>query len=389
MNNAPRSNGLDSLRSAAILLVFMYHYAVFFSHAPTFGFWSEIGWTGVDLFFVLSGYLIGNQILSALAHQRAFSLKNFYARRLLRTLPNYWFVLALYFLFPVAMGGKTPPSLWRFLSFTQNIGLHAGTAFSHAWSLCIEEQFYLVLPAVALLLAAYGKSVRAGWILLALAVVVATTARILLWQQYHDDPDGWYTWVYYSSLCRFDELLAGVAVAMLKNFHRGAWERIMAKGNLMLVLGLAATALMFYLFLNYQYVDGAGYGFFLTAVGYPLLAMSFALLVLAALGPGSLLQRMRVPGAGRLARWSYAIYLTHKPLMHVLGKPLADVGVVPDSAVAALLVACASIAAGCLLYLAVETPFMRLRERISPQRKTHPHPKLPPAPGARRRGEGA
>jgi peptidoglycan/LPS O-acetylase OafA/YrhL len=134
--------------------------------------------------------------------------------------------------------------------------------------------------------------------------------------------------------------------------------------------------------LNYQYVDDVGYGFFLTAVGYPLLAMSFALLVLAALGPGSLLQRMRVPGAGRLARWSYAIYLTHKPLMHILAKPLADAGVVPDSAVAAVLVACASIAAGWLLYLAVETPFMRLRERVSPQRKTHPHPKLPPAPGA-------
>src|SRR4051794_30531603 len=143
---AHRADGLDTLRALAIVLVFAYHYMVFVSHALTFGWVSEIGWVGVDLFFVLSGYLIANQIFAGIAQGRELSLKAFYARRFLRTLPNFYVVLALYFLFPAVMGGNAPPPLWTFLSFTQNILLQPGTAFSHAWSLCIEEQFYLLLP---------------------------------------------------------------------------------------------------------------------------------------------------------------------------------------------------------------------------------------------------
>lgn len=64
-----RIYGLDTLRSVAIILVLMYHYVVFVSHEPTFGFLSDIGWAGVDLFFVLSGYLIGNQIFSSITNE--------------------------------------------------------------------------------------------------------------------------------------------------------------------------------------------------------------------------------------------------------------------------------------------------------------------------------
>ncbi len=62
---------------------------------------ARVGWVGVDLFFVLSGYLIANQIFSAFINQGQFSLKTFYFRRFLRTLPNYIFVLGLYFMIPI------------------------------------------------------------------------------------------------------------------------------------------------------------------------------------------------------------------------------------------------------------------------------------------------
>ena len=366
MNPSARLHGLDTLRSCAILLVLAYHYKVVVSGVDTFGFLSQIGWAGVDLFFVLSGYLIGNQIFSSL-NRHDFSLKVFYIRRFLRTLPNFYVVLALYFLLPSVMGGKTPPDLWRFLSFTQNLGLHTGTAFSHAWSLCIEEQFYLILPAVALLFVAAAKSGRKSmvyaWSLLVGLILGGVFLRAWLWQHNVTDDETFYNYIYYSSLGRFDELLPGVALALLKNYHQVLWQRLLSWGNQFLVLGLSCVALMFYLFANFHYVDGQGYTFVMTAAGYSLMAISFSFLVLAALSSISLLYKIKIPGCYHLAAWSYAIYLIHKAIFHILKAPFknADIDVESPLALAAMMLC--SLLAGYLLYLVVETPFMRLRDK--------------------------
>lgn len=366
-----RIHGLDTLRAAAIALVLMFHYMAFVSHEASFGVFSRIGWIGVDLFFVLSGYLIGNQIMAPLANGQSFSLKNFYLRRLLRTLPNFYVVLALYFLFPLLLGGKPVTPLWKFLSFTQNLGLRPGAAFSHAWSLCIEEQFYLLLPAVALLVAAGFKTVRAGWVLLGLAMLAAIATRYWMWQRVGADGSAYYEHIYYSSLCRFDELLPGVALAMLKNFHPRQWQTLQQHGQKTLLAGLALTIGSAYLFLEKLVAEGQGFSWQVTSFGYTLLACGFALLTLAALSPGSWLARLRIPGASQLALWSYAIYLAHKPLMNVLIAPLQELGFsVQAPAGIALMMAC-GIAGGWLLFALVETPFMKLRARYVPaQRRT-------------------
>ncbi|WP_395010433.1 acyltransferase family protein, partial [Undibacterium sp.] len=321
MNSHPissRINGLDTLRASAILLVLMYHYMVFVSHEPSFGFLSEIGWVGVDLFFVLSGYLIGNQIFSGLKSEHGFSLKTFYIRRALRTLPNFYVVLAIYFLFPIEAGGNAVTPLWKFLTFTQNFDLKPGSAFSHAWSLSIEEQFYVVLPIAAIATIAYLKSVRAMWLVLFGAMVGAACMRYLMWQQVGDDFTQYYVHIYYSTWCRFDELLPGVALAMLKNFHSQIWTRTLKHGHLSLLGGAILTAVAMYLFTFYSYVDGQGFLWFTTTFGYSLLAAGFVLLTLAGLSPNSYLYRWRIPGASILALWSYALYLVHKPLMNAL-----------------------------------------------------------------------
>jgi peptidoglycan/LPS O-acetylase OafA/YrhL len=363
-----RTTGLDTLRAAAIVLVFMYHYMVFVSREPTFGWASEVGWTGVTLFFVLSGYLIANQIFGGIARGQALSLKNFYLRRAFRTLPVFWLVLALFFLFPTAMGGNTPPPLWRFLTFTQNFQLQSGTAFSHAWSLCIEEQFYLVLPAAVLLGARAGGGRRAGWLTLAGLMALGVAARWWLWDAYGTEASGqiqhYYPNVYYGTLCRFGELLPGVAIAALKNFHQPLWQRITRHGQASLALGTVATAVMLWLACTYYYIDNYGYGFFMTAFGYQLVAVAFGVLVVAALSPNSWLHRIRVPGAYRLALWSYSIYLTHKSLGMLLQKTLLPFGL--SSWMLVAVVALVSVAAGGLLYRLVETPFMVLRDRWIP-----------------------
>jgi peptidoglycan/LPS O-acetylase OafA/YrhL len=359
-----RANGLDTLRAAAITLVFMNHYMAFVSGTPTFGWGSVVGWTGVDLFFVLSGYLIANQIFAGLARGATLSPGSFYGRRALRTLPAFWFVLALYFLFPAVMGGKPPPPLWRFLTFTQNIGLQSGTAFSHAWSLCVEEQFYLVLPLVLAIGAQCGFGRSQGWTLLSALLLVGVGSRAILWLDYGAGNGGYYPHIYYSTLCRFDEFLPGIAVAMLKNFHRPLWERITRHGQGVLAIGAIATVALLYSVCRFYRIDGYGYTFFMTAAGYSLLAMAFALLVTAALSPNSWLYRVRIPGAYHIALWSYSIYLSHKAVMMILQRLLQPFDVAPFVLIA--IIAIASVVVGALLYWLVESPFMAIRARWLP-----------------------
>ena len=154
-----RIPSLDILRTLAIALVFTTHFGIF-AEGDWFAKVGPFGWAGVDLFFVLSGYLIAGQLLRALRSRGKISLRDFYVRRGLRIWPNFFFVLGIYFLFPLTKERSQLPPLWRFLTFTQNFGLdyHAQGAFSHAWSLCVEEQFYLVLPFLLLFFFRRGRA---------------------------------------------------------------------------------------------------------------------------------------------------------------------------------------------------------------------------------------
>ncbi|THC42473.1 acyltransferase [Massilia sp. Mn16-1_5] len=372
--SSPRSarlHGLDTLRALAVTLVVLHHYTLFVSNDDhTFGWVGQIGWAGVDLFFALSGYLIGNQIFAALKTEAGLSLKSFYARRLLRTLPNYLAVLAIYVMWP-AVGEDAPLApLWRYLTFTQNVGLAPGTAFSHSWSLAVEEQFYLLLPAIALLGAALRLRVKYAWAFIACVIAGGMLLRFQLWSAHVDAHKYgiyfYYKLIYYSSLCRLDELVAGVGLALLRSHHPGLWTRITAHGNRTLLAGLAILGATFWLFLDNHYGVAA------TVFGYPLLGVGFGLLILAALSQRSLLRDGRVPGAGALAVWSYAIYLTHRAVGEIAAGPLQDLGYGPQSAVAIAALLALSVLVGWLLYRLVETPFMLLRERYVPSNLARP-----------------
>ncbi len=120
----------------------------------------RFGWIGVDLFFVLSGYLIGGQLLASRTPHPASRISNpasriplarFFVRRALRILPAYFVVLGIYVFLPSWREYPEMFPAWKFLLSVQNLGLRGGTAFSHAWSLGVEDQFYLLLPLVLLL----------------------------------------------------------------------------------------------------------------------------------------------------------------------------------------------------------------------------------------------
>lgn len=194
INSSTRIPALDGLRGWAILLVLMFH-SVFTRmnvHTPVYKSILRLGaltWSGVDLFFVLSGFLIGGILLDARESPNYF--KTFYFRRAYRILPLYLSLLCLcwlayhagiYGLAPASWAGvfRGPVPWWTFFTFTQNIwmavaGHFTGGGLGVTWSLAVEEQFYLTLPLVV-----WSVSRKRLWHV-ALAIVIGTALfRVLL-----------------------------------------------------------------------------------------------------------------------------------------------------------------------------------------------------------------
>ena len=352
---AARLPGLDLLRATAICWVLLYHLAVV-GLIPRQLWIVRFGWMGVDLFFVLSGFLIAGQLLRPWARGQRPSLRRFFTRRLLRTIPAYWAVLAVYALFPMVREAPHLQPLWVFLSFTQNLFLgDQPNAFSHAWSLSVEEQFYLVLPLILLLLA-MRPNAKVAIGLMAAILVLGIGLRAWLWL-HEVASHGYMRLIYYPTYSRLDDLLAGVAAAAVKVFRPQVWRRLTARPNLLLALGAAGVVGSSFVF------GGQIAGFLGASLGYPLLALSLALLVVAGGDAGSVIGRRALPGAGAVAAASYSLYLSHKMVFHAVA-----VGLIPipaawrglDPLIAVVLAA----PVGAALYFAVERPFLKLRDRL-------------------------
>src|SRR5881392_3380868 len=239
-----RQPGLDLLRALAIIVVVIYHVALFGFKLP--GRVDRFGWIGVDLFFVLSGYLIGGQLLAPLARDRRINLGRFFARRALRIMPAYFAILAVYFLLPPWREyPEMSQPLWKFLLSVQNVALHGGTAFSHAWSLAVEDQFYLALPFILLFV---NRWPRGAFVIPCVIFFGGILLRTFLAYQNPAEISGvsfrdFQAWIYYPTWTRLDPLVFGVALAAIEKFRPQWWERLM---NLALWLWLPGLALITY-----------------------------------------------------------------------------------------------------------------------------------------------
>jgi peptidoglycan/LPS O-acetylase OafA/YrhL len=151
--SASRLPGLDLMRAIAILWVMFFHFR-FTYMPPALNEMARRGWMGVDLFFVLSGYLIGSQLLRPYISGERPSIGGFYLRRSFRVLPAFLAVLAVYLVWPTFREEPGLSPTWQFLTFTENLRIDYfhDQAFSHVWSLCVEEHFYLVLPILVLVM---------------------------------------------------------------------------------------------------------------------------------------------------------------------------------------------------------------------------------------------
>jgi peptidoglycan/LPS O-acetylase OafA/YrhL len=328
---------LDGIRGLAILIVMVFHMnmiAGVHKVDAAAKFISSAGWTGVDLFFVLSGFLITGILLDTKHGEGYFRL--FYARRALRIFPLYYAVVALSLIVLPAVAAHLPPVAqakldrfgtiggdgWMYWAYLSNFAIASAEKFRHgildiSWSLAIEEQFYLVWPAVV-----YFLSRRRLIDVCIGAVFFAIGFRCwLVWNGAHPIA------VHLLTPSRIDALAVGAFIAAVSR-GPGGFELLCRYGRVVGVVAFAAVTAAF----AYRFVTNTGRpgeeGFAsanlpeIQTVGLTLIAVAFGGLLVHVLA----LTRSPEPTKHRLVRffespllrsfgkYSYAMYLFHLPV---------------------------------------------------------------------------
>ncbi|MDX6225041.1 MAG: hypothetical protein QOE64_1417 [Frankiales bacterium] len=308
---------LDGVRAIAVSSVVAYH----------FGFNSlRGGFLGVDVFFVLSGYLITSILLTEYATRDRISLSGFYLRRLRRLFPALGLVvlvvsvatvlysssLQLHDRFRDMIAALFYYANWHFIASDQSYfaGLSGASPLRHTWSLAIEEQFYFVWP-VLLLIALRLGALRRRWVLLVL-LAAATAASV--WAMAHTFDPAAPSRAYYGSDGRAQQLLVGVLLAVALfglQKARGAgltWTAVS-------ILGLGSLVVCFN-----RYFDQASYYY----KGGALLAALFTAALIAGVErapTGPVARLLSIAPVAWLGRISYGVYLWHWPILLWLHLP--------------------------------------------------------------------
>jgi len=350
LNQAEAAGGryrpdIDGLRAVAVLPVVFYHYGI----APFSG-----GFVGVDVFFVISGYLITQLIWTEMGERR-FTFLNFYERRIRRIFPALFavmaasFVAALFILFPKDFDDYAR-SLVATAAFVSNfhfwgeVGYWDAAATQkpllHTWSLAVEEQFYLLFPAILLYLRPRGKAL-ALWVLGGLLVASLGFAVV-----------GAYRWpatTFYLLPMRFWELLIGCVLAVGK--FRTPENPLLR--NAISAIGFALIAWAVFALTDDSAFPGAN--------AIPP-CLGAALIVYAGSGGKTLVNRalsMRLPVIVGLI--SYSLYLWHWPI-YVYALQIQPNGL---TTLQTWLAIAASVALAALSWRYVEQPFRRSASHLS------------------------
>ncbi|ESQ94218.1 acyltransferase family protein [Asticcacaulis benevestitus] len=363
-----RAIGPDILRGLAILLVMSWHmpwvdYPPFFQHIKDFG------WLGVDVFFVLSGFLIGTELLKPVHAGQTPDLRVFYLKRAFRILPVFWLMVTIYALFPTLREREAMSPLWRYLTFTLNFGLDAKTfgTFTHAWSLCVEEHFYLILPAMVLIL----RRFKTPWPAIAAVATLLIGGMILrhhIWSLWHaagGDGVKFFTWFYYPSYTRLDGLLIGVCMAGLRLFYPILWTQF-ARPRFTLPLAMLCLGVTGYM----NQINGVILSETGSLVFYPLFSLGVASLLASLLAAERHIQPARWTALSYIAAISYSLYLSHKIVFHLDDLFMPKAWMTGWIQIAIYYVT--SIAVASLLYFAVERTFMQMRNRLLARMKKPP-----------------
>ncbi|MBC1456319.1 acyltransferase family protein [Listeria newyorkensis] len=344
---------IDGLRALAVIAVIAYHLS--------FG-WASGGFLGVDIFFVLSGYLITNILLSEWEKNERIDLKKFWVGRFRRLIPAVYLMIVVVVVFAVIFnrpllatlrGDATASFLymsnWWFIFHNVSYFDSFGTAspIKNLWSLAIEEQFYIIWP-----LFLYGalKFIKKPAIILRIIVIAAMLSAILMAILY--SPDGDPSRVYYGTDTRAFGLLLGGALAFVWPFTRLSPHIPKPAKFTVNLAGTISVAIFLICIVTVNEYDS-----FLYRGGMFLIAINAIVMIATIAHPASYLSKLF---SFKPLRWigmrSYGIYLWHYPII-TLTTPITEVGT-PNLVRASLQVA-ATLLIAELSYRFVETPIRK------------------------------
>lgn len=330
-------------------------------------------WFGMDLFFLLSGFLIGSMLLAETgAPGRRPSFRRFYARRAMRILPPYYVTLAILAV-AAPLGPHQRDHLLAEAFYLTNYvpPLPDVTVMQWGWSLALEEHFYLLVPVLVALL---SRVPRPGARLAILVALWATAPALRAWTYATRGPwsyDGLMSVLYVQTHLRYDILLAGVATAIAWRHWGELLRAWLARRSARIALGSVSLLSFAVLYLGVPW-QRVALGWNVLCWG-TLTTFAYVPLVLLLLDGRAALARALSPRPFLVAATlGYGIYLVHVPVIDELLAPLAARAVRDGAAPAGLVWALTSIAAlgvsaalAWMLHVLVEKPALALRDRFA------------------------
>jgi peptidoglycan/LPS O-acetylase OafA/YrhL len=370
----PRLVGLDVLRVLAVILVLGRHIAPppqtwsngFRSILLT---WQRGGWVGVDLFFVLSGFLVSGLLFSEYQSRGCFSIGRFYARRGWKIYPPFFTLIAATVIVMPLFGelvARRP--LASELIFLQS---YIPGLWNHTWSLAVEEHFYLLLPLVLVAVHRLNRSSPAPLKPIpALAACVAASALLMRFLNYFSRPVYSDLTHLFASHLRLDSLFFGVAISYAYHFHTRTFMDVLSPSRRRLVIGGA-------LLLTPAFALPLESTPFIWTIGLTLFYIGSGMLVVGILMYDLPATRLNLLLAS-VGAYSYSVYLWHMPVLR-WGIPLIEEvwRISLGYGVRTLVYVIASFVVGIVMAKLIEVPALRLRDRWFPARTRRAYPGSP------------
>ncbi|MGH7284683.1 MAG: acyltransferase family protein [Polyangiaceae bacterium] len=364
---------LDGMRGIAVLMVLACHFSQTIPVSTKLGaFLNQVfygGWAGVDAFFVLSGYLITSGLILDSGHgtpRVRDKMRRFYIRRTLRIFPLYYATLLIGSLLSLWFGSMVPsPSFWLYIDNLPGVPGNQPSWTGHLWSLAIEEQFYLMWPAVMLLL----PRARARATIALLLACVASRFVILFWPTL--DFNTATGIVYRATFGHADGLLAGALVAIVERDRTSnaarVWLRLRVPGLFLLSL---AVLIPRFLTVISDPVTRVSWGLeiFVLAYGFAVVVS----IIVDPSQPSRLKDWLSARWLVACGRVSYGMYLFHWPLTWLI-RPKFRPWIESLSPSTGVLAHVALMPVGALIIFGIaqfsyrffESPFLRLKNRFA------------------------